>query len=58
MNNETLVDIPPDIMDSLRRIINTSNNNIANISQAQKEQHTPPTVDFVKSLTPLFELIQ
>jgi hypothetical protein len=45
-------------MDSLRRIINTSNNNIANISQAQKEQHTPPTVDFVKSLTPLFELIQ
>ena len=57
MNDYDLVDIPDEIMDPLRKIMNTSNVNLTNFSQKQNVTSIP-NVSFVESLTPLFALIQ
>ena len=59
MNDSNLVDVrvPDEIIDPLRKIINTSHVNLTNFSQEQNVTSIP-NVSFVESLTPLFALIQ
>jgi len=59
MNDSNLVDVrvPDEIIDPLRKIINTSHVNLNNFSQEQNVTSIP-NVSFVESLTPLFALIQ
>ena len=46
MNDYDLVDIPDEIMDPLRKIMNTSNVNLTNFSQKQNVTSIP-NVSFV-----------